>query len=388
MGLFRVQLGLSTVCDVDVPSERCGLSPYIDTLLEEDPESFYNVTIDGEVVTLQHEEARIQLDNDRRDFLNLLVNDSALEKDDQVSNLAFFKTHKTGSTTLAILLHRYGRRHNLQVAHFPGYGSTIPIAEAANKTRESRNLVDIMHYHIDTKTTKQERWAQAKGLYSEIMRDRDNINFITIFREPRERLLSFYSFFFEYKTKVPIKKFFQQENPDPKVVEQLRNLGCKEFGIETEADLDEFILAEIPQFELILLTERFDEGLMVMRNLLKWHLVDVTYVPVNKTFGRLGRTATGAIKGRSHFENLPEDVQRTIDELTVLDKRLYDAGVAAFEKKREAIASKVETDLEQFEKLQIVVKEVLRTHPSDPVHDLYRYKTAVYYEQPPAMASF
>lgn len=33
----------------------------------------------------------------------------------QLSNLAFFKTHKTGSTTLASIFYRYGVRHNLKV---------------------------------------------------------------------------------------------------------------------------------------------------------------------------------------------------------------------------------------------------------------------------------
>ena len=56
---------------------------------------------------------------------------------------------------------------------------------------------------------------------------------------------------FLFYSKVPIEKFLRQENPEPKVVEQLRSLGCKEFGIETEADLDEFIRTEIPQFELV-----------------------------------------------------------------------------------------------------------------------------------------
>ena len=34
---------------------------------------------------------------------------------DQLSNLALMRTHKTGSTTLATLLYRYGRRHGLEV---------------------------------------------------------------------------------------------------------------------------------------------------------------------------------------------------------------------------------------------------------------------------------
>lgn len=59
-----------------------------------------------------------------------------------------------------------------------------------------------MHYHIDTDTPRQLRWANAKGVYKDVMRDPEDINFITIFREPRERLLSFYSFFVEHDTKV------------------------------------------------------------------------------------------------------------------------------------------------------------------------------------------
>lgn len=46
---------------------------------------------------------------------------------------------------------------------------------------------------------------------------------------------------------------------------------------------------------------------MVLRNLLKWHLVDMTYVSVNKTAGRIGRT--GVLKDRSPFEKLPQDVR-------------------------------------------------------------------------------
>lgn len=59
-----------------------------------------------------------------------------------------------------------------------------------------------MHYHIDTDTPRQESWAKARELYKDVMRDPDNINFITIFREPRDRLLSFYTFFVEFDTRV------------------------------------------------------------------------------------------------------------------------------------------------------------------------------------------
>lgn len=70
--------------------------------------------------------------------------------------------------------------------------------------------------------------------------------------------------------------------------------------------VDRAVLIEPPTHVQILLTERFDEGLMVLRNLLGWHLVDMTYVTVNRTAGREGRK--GILKDRSPFDELPKDV--------------------------------------------------------------------------------
>ena len=85
------------------------------------------------------------------------------------------------------------------------------------------------------------------------------------------------------------------------------SLGCGYLVVVTDGAI--VTPASPPPAAQILLTERFDEGLMVLRNLLKWHLVDMTYIPVNKTAGRNGRTATGDLKDRAHFDNLPEDVR-------------------------------------------------------------------------------
>ncbi|CAM9664893.1 unnamed protein product [Scytosiphon promiscuus] len=324
--------------------------------------------------------------SDVRSYLNGLVAASAGDADNQRSNLAMFKTHKTGSTTLALLLHRYGKRHGLKVAHFPGYGSTIPIAVAAEKVRSSGQPVDIMHYHIDTDTPQQERWWVAREQYRGVMRDPEDINFITLLREPRDRLLSFYTFFVEFETRVPIEEFLRQERPDPEVLGKLRNLGCKEFGLDTEEDLQDFIEHDVPQFKLILLTERFEEGLMVLRRLLGWHLIDMTFISVNRSAGR--QSKNGVLPERSPFEKLPGDIQEKIDDLTVLDRQLYDAGVVAFEKSRAAVADEVDTDLVEFERLQEVMNEYLKRNPKSPVLAMYRYKTAVYYEVPPPMLEF
>lgn len=54
---------------------------------------------------------------------------------DQLSNIAFIKTHKTASTTLASILYRYGKRHDLNIAKFDQGGTYIDLDVAANQVR-------------------------------------------------------------------------------------------------------------------------------------------------------------------------------------------------------------------------------------------------------------
>lgn len=60
-----------------------------------------------------------------------------------------------------------------------------------------------------------------------------------------------------------------------------------------------------------MLTERFDEGLCLLRRLMGWHLIDITYTRCNET----GSTITwkmskdgSKVFRRPHFEELPVEV--------------------------------------------------------------------------------
>lgn len=52
--------------------------------------------------------------------------------------------------------------------------------------------VDIMHLHIGNPYNLGCTWETAREYYRTIMRDPDNINFVTIAREPREHMLSYF----------------------------------------------------------------------------------------------------------------------------------------------------------------------------------------------------
>ena len=54
--------------------------------------------------------------------------------------------------------------------------------------------------------------------------------------------------------------------------------------------------------EQVLITEKFDESLMIMRHILGWHMIDMTYVYLNQTAGL--RKKGEVLHDRSPFDNL------------------------------------------------------------------------------------
>lgn len=61
--------------------------------------------------------------------------------------------------------------------------------------QEGGGRVDVMHFHIGKYWNLGCTWDEAEQHYRDIMRDPARVNFITMFREPREHLLSFYYYF-------------------------------------------------------------------------------------------------------------------------------------------------------------------------------------------------
>ena len=58
--------------------------------------------------------------------------------------------------------------------------------------------VDVMHYHMGVgRNYVTPPWEVNDRLYRRIMRDPDHINYVTILREPREHLISYYYYFLE-----------------------------------------------------------------------------------------------------------------------------------------------------------------------------------------------
>lgn len=66
---------------------------------------------------------------------------------------------------------------------------SLSVHDQVKKKKSQR--VDIMHYHISPRGHLRYKWADAQESYRGIMRDPDNINFITVMREPRSHFLRY-----------------------------------------------------------------------------------------------------------------------------------------------------------------------------------------------------
>lgn len=75
---------------------------------------------------------------ERRARLNGAVEAAVARKGDSACNVAFVKTHKTASTTLAGVLYRYGLRHGRMVARFHVEGTAVTLEHAVQEVSESR----------------------------------------------------------------------------------------------------------------------------------------------------------------------------------------------------------------------------------------------------------
>ncbi|CAN0014352.1 unnamed protein product [Ascophyllum nodosum] len=172
------------------------------------------------------------------------------------------------------------------------------------------------------------------------------------------------------------------KHPGSDAHHRLKNPMSAEFGIRTAEDMDDFLNHHLPHFTLVLLTEHFDEGLMVLRRQLGWDMIDVTYHAMLKTSAGEKRYDGKTLLNVPHYEDLSTDVQNRIDSLTNLDQKLYAAAEAHYAKRREAVVDHLADDLKQFEELQDIVATYLDGNASSKANAMYKTANVYSYQTP------
>lgn len=154
-----------------------------------------------------------------------------------------------------------------------GDWTTIPPHFLEPPFEMERATYDMSFYHLSPHGQWTGRWEQALRFYSHLLGSEYKL--VTVFRDPVMQYISWTYYF-----KVP------ERPPGTSPMDLLRdlveagenpNLLAHEFGIRTEEELQVFMTRYFDGFDLIIPSERFDEGLILMKRLFNWDLLDITY---------------------------------------------------------------------------------------------------------------
>ncbi|EGD79236.1 hypothetical protein PTSG_09957 [Salpingoeca rosetta] len=235
--------------------------------------------------------------------------------------ISYIKTHKTGSSTLGSIFFRYGARHDLTLYKSPTHGLRVRYKNSATIP------ADIVVYHyagIPTALRSIAAWEAAYKWYTEVV---PNGKFVTILREPISHYLSYYYFYDEPKANsLPLEEFVERGNH--------ANILMRDFGVRTPEEMDKFMREYAPVFRTLLLSDRMHESLVILANDLGWSLWDMTYTKLlDSSKEGFKRWDGKPVKKTPKISSLDPALKEKIEDLTQLDKIVYDYAMKELDRK-------------------------------------------------------
>ncbi|XP_041842419.1 galactose-3-O-sulfotransferase 3 [Melanotaenia boesemani] len=234
------------------------------------------------------------------------------------TNIVFLKTHKTASTTMQNLLFRFAERHNLTVA--------LPVQACGHQFCYPRSFASqLIHPHTLPANIITNHMRFNKAELKRLMPN-DTI-YITILREPAsmfESLFSYYSHHCQSFKRVPngsleafLKEPFRYYRPEENESVYARNTLTFDLGGNKDRPATDVLYAkafaeEVERvFSLVMISEYFDESLVLLRHLFSWDLDDIIYIKLN-------------MRTSSSKRSLTPDLDAKIRAWNSIDAYLYD----------------------------------------------------------------
>ena len=218
---------------------------------------------------------------------------------EKVPPIYYVKIHKTGSSTLQNILYRIGLRQNLFFALFAcPYGMTYPNPPKEEYTYSRPTADNFTEYHFITDHTMFDNEA-----YKSYMPD--NTKVITLLRHPLKQLKSTFRFWnLPLQLGIPsyedvIGKFLRQPGKYEKTrnsfgcppmiqISQTKNPQSHHLGLKNPAEVmekpvEEFIEGLDKNISLVLLLERFEESLILMKRMFCLETKDIVHLSLFST---------------------------------------------------------------------------------------------------------
>lgn len=271
-------------------------------------------------------------------------------------DVSFLKVHKAGSTTLMNIFLRFAIENRLNIVlprssegfgfNYLGYGRTVSKSKIvplpANET------YNILCNHV----------VYNKAAFRSIMPD-DTL-YVGIVREPVSHFSSAASYYGFYRNlveqvggQIPQDQIISDFLKNPAQVRLqtyfVYNRMCFDFGIPKDKFHDDrYVEAYIEDldrdYELVLILERFQESLVLMKRILCWETKDILYVPLN------------AMGSKPDFDLNDNDVEN-LKRWNSADFKLYDHFTEVFNAKVESLGEDFQEEVESFKSIQEEVKD-------------------------------
>merc|ERR1711892_408525 len=228
-------------------------------------------------------------------------------------NVVFTKTHKTGGTTLTNILLRYAEKHRLVT----GLPFGVHWELAGYPAEFDRSLIDpvlgkynmLCHHFRYSEQIKEVTYPDTV--------------FITMLRDPVKNFESEFGFFRDYPFPqwVGVNGTLETFMSDPNHFYdkstpwffRAKNYMSFDLGLDHEIESDAYIQQAIGQLEstyhLVLLTDYFEESLILLKELLCMSFDDLIYLQ---------------LKMRSERVDVKPDLARRIRQWNKLDSAIYD----------------------------------------------------------------
>ncbi|KAL8573712.1 hypothetical protein ACOMHN_018987 [Nucella lapillus] len=246
---------------------------------------------------------------------------------EEVRHVVFVKVHKAASTTLFSIFIRFAHSRRLNVM-FPIKGNLLSqsdpeLSSLIPHPPSPPFLFDVLCHHVIFNRSLLRPYFPADTKH------------VAIVRDPRRQLWSafyFYRYVFHKKYLRPINSFeefiHKQSTIEPlSVYESMTNnrmsvdMGLDPHRLNDPSYVSSFIKHLDDVFELVLIADRFDESVLLLKRRFSWTMKDVVYRALN--------TRRKSI----HFEELSPDAENKSQQFQRFDVAVYKHFLKVFDQK-------------------------------------------------------
>ena len=280
---------------------------------------------------------------------------------DPITHVGFLKVHKAASTTTQAIFLRFGWRRNLTFVLPPeynkfGYPNILSLNESVTKYNTllptNGTKYDILCHHV---IYGRDNWRLALP---------NDTKMIGTVREPFSLFRSMLNYFHPYtigrlaaRSDDPVRTFLEDpakyDNTNPQY-SLVNNRLSIEYGVPPNVIkrrdfrlFNEYLYNVLDKdFTVVILANRFDEGLVMMKRKLNWTLNDIMYAMKNVRSEK-----------KEDWMVVSEDLRLAHEKFCVFDYVLYDFFVKKFERQVQDEGPSFPREVDYFKETRTKVEE-------------------------------